>query len=387
MDSQNDWPISGFATPDRDAGPSPLRSGIPAIVFLTIPRRMYAISTRLVNQETSPESSVLYLIAAGISGRVATCFFKALSSRQFAHYMTLYKKDIIWLRVFVPLLVAATTLKSMQGIGTTWVQNVKYFSDVASSIGYFSTSPLLKYNLLFVALIAFYVQMFFCHRLWVISKNIYILGVLVLLFLFALLTALLSVVIAPPTAQDTVRQSPWVAVHLGTVFAGDFLLCSSMSYFLLTRSKQALPQTAGMLNAILKLTFQSAAPAAICAMVNLICNVMSNRGPTTATPWTLIAITANELLPKLYAISALWTLNSRRTIRVAASRSNGQNTSSEGRSGGRRMELGVFSGRITAPIQVRTEVETVHHQDAEDLKVFGRDSRPDDMGEDMARKV
>ncbi|KAF7366336.1 hypothetical protein MSAN_00890000 [Mycena sanguinolenta] len=148
--------------------------------------------------------------------------------------------------------------------------------------------------------------MFFCHRLWAISKNIYIIGVLVLFFLFAVLAALLGVVIAAPTVQNEAKhQSPWVPVHLGSVFAGDFLLCSTTSFFLLTRSKQALPQTAGMLNAILKLTFQSVAPAAICAMINLICNLISNRGSTTANAWSLMAITSNELPSKLYAISAL----------------------------------------------------------------------------------
>ncbi|KAJ6512997.1 hypothetical protein C8R45DRAFT_962052 [Mycena sanguinolenta] len=75
-------------------------------------------------------------------------------------------------------------------------------------------------------------------------------------------SALVAVVGSQPTVENIVR-SPWIPVHLGTVFAGDFLLCASMSFFLLTRSKQALPQTAGLLNAILKLTFQVCLPTAL----------------------------------------------------------------------------------------------------------------------------
>ncbi|KAF7374663.1 hypothetical protein MSAN_00351200 [Mycena sanguinolenta] len=330
---------------------------------------------------------VTYYIGGWFLGMCGDLILQGVIFAQFAHYITLYKKDIIWLRVYVSLLFVVTTLKSMQTIGTTWEVNVKYLADLESSFSYFGTAPLIEYNVLFVALIAFYVQMFFCQRLWAISKNIFILAVLILLFVFALIAALLAVVVSQPTVENIVR-SPWIPVHLGTVFAGDFLLCGSMSFFLLTRSKQALPQTAGMLNAILKLTFQSAAPAAVCATVNLICNTVSTHSTAVASAWSLVATVANEILPKLYAISALWTLNSRRTIRLAGgSNSDGLSSSSEGRGApsggrsGRRMEMGVFSRRTAAPIQVRTEVQTTHHHDAQDLK-FGRESTMDDINGD-----
>lgn len=88
----------------------------------------------------------------------------------------------------------------------------------------------------------------------------------------------------------------------------------------------------------------------------------------SANAWTMIAIVANNALPKLYAVSALWTLNSRKRIRLA--RSTGQNTSSvEATSGGRRrtnnVELGPLSGNrgTTVPIQVRTHVQTIQYGD------------------------
>jgi len=90
---------------------------------------------------------------------------------------------------------------------------------------------------------------------------------------------------------------------------------------------------------------------------------------TGVTAWTMLAIMSNFMLPKLYAISAMWTLNSRKNIRLA--RSNRQNTSSTEGTSGRRgrtnnMELGALSlsgNRNVVPIQVRTHVQTTQHAD------------------------
>ncbi|KAJ6488759.1 hypothetical protein C8R45DRAFT_826858 [Mycena sanguinolenta] len=277
---------------------------------------------------------------------------------QFAHYWSLYKKDILILRVYASFLLFITTLKSVQCLVILWMQNVENFTDIGGAADLFFNAWPAQINLPFVALIAFYVQLFFCQRLWALSRNIYVVVFVVLLFLFALLAAFVSDYGVGPQLQFhhlMFNHSAAVAIHLGTVFAGDLVLCGSITYFLLKHSKQVLPQTAGMLNAILKLTFQSAAPAAICALVNLIA-----RKPALCRPaptWGR----SNSILPKLYAISAMWTLNSRKDIRLA--RSNGQTTSStEGRLSGRRrnnVELGPLSGGI----QVRTQVQTIQRTD------------------------
>ncbi|KAJ7070565.1 hypothetical protein C8F01DRAFT_383679 [Mycena amicta] len=293
---------------------------------------------------------------------------------QFAHYITLYKSDIAALRAFVYGLFFLTTLKTVQCIAIMWTQNVRYFADIGSAAGMFNDNWLEQINLGFVAFLAFYVQVFYCQRLWALSKNVYVVIVVFAMFLFSLVAAFVAVAF---TFANNDRNRTWIAVHLGTVFAGDLILCGSTTYFLLKHSKQVLPQTAGMLNAILKLTFQSAAPAAICALVNLIGSQAGSHSQT-ANAYSMIAIIANDALPKLYAISAMWTLNSRKDILLA--RSAGQNTSStEGRSGGlsggrrtgangasgaRPMELGALSlGGKVQRIQVRTQVQTMHHTD------------------------
>jgi hypothetical protein len=148
---------------------------------------------------------------------------------QFAHYTTLYNHDILLLRVFVWGLLLLTTLKSAQGLSVScacpyiapclyyilfsraiiWSQNVQHFMEVEAAVGLFQTTWFFQLNVSFVAIIAFYVQIFFCHRLWVssfryciplnshrtqvISKNIYTVVLTTALFVFALLAAFVSV--------------------------------------------------------------------------------------------------------------------------------------------------------------------------------------------------
>ncbi|KAJ6555451.1 hypothetical protein DFH09DRAFT_1492764 [Mycena vulgaris] len=311
----------------------------------------------------------------GISGEL---ILQGVVFAQFAHYMSLYKTDTLFLRAFVAGLLVLTTLKSVQGLVILWIQNVQHFTDVEAAVDMFFSTWTSELNLTLVAVIAFYVQLFFCQRLWAISRNIYLVGLVMVLFVFALLASMVS---SAFTFSRDPRNKIWIAIHLGTVFAGDLILCGTTAYFLSYRSKQALPQTAGMLNAIIKLTFQSAAPAALCAFINLVASQAGNIG-ATANAWSMIAIIANNLLPKLYAISAMWTLNSRKDIRLV--RSNGNtNSSTEGPSGRRRMnnvELGMLSSSgHRGPIQVRTQVQTTQHTD--DIDMFPPKMPLDDIDE------
>ncbi|KAJ7473447.1 hypothetical protein FB451DRAFT_1398556 [Mycena latifolia] len=307
---------------------------------------------------------VAFVLGGWNLGIAADLLLQGVVFAQIAHYITLYKRDILPLRAFVWGLLFATTFKSAQIIAIMWVQNVQYFTNIDAAVGMFYDFWACQADLTLVALIALYVQLFFCQRLWAISKNAYLVAGIIALFIFALVAAVVSTVFT--VGRNVPQIAPWLAAHLGAVFAGDLFLCAGTTFYLLRRSREALPQTAGMLDSILKLTFQSAAPAAFCALVNLICTQAT---PNGTTGWTMIAIIANQALPKLYAMSAMWTLNSRKNIRLA--RSHGQTTSSNDNtpSGRRRtnnVELGALSGHhAIVPIQVRTQVQTMQQTDSE----------------------
>ncbi|KAJ6508111.1 hypothetical protein DFH09DRAFT_1334408 [Mycena vulgaris] len=290
---------------------------------------------------------------------------------QIAHYTTLCKRDPLALRAFVVVLLIITTLKSAQGLVIFWIQNVDYFLNLNGALGMSMNSWTTEINLTLVALIAFYVQLFFCHRLWTISRNVYIVALLIALFVFALVAAIVS---SAFTFAGQLKNVTWIEIHLGTVFAGDVLLCGSTIYFLLSASGRASPKTASMLNSVTKLTFQSAAPAAVCALVSLVGTVGWNR--KTPDAYVMLAIIANNVLPKLYAISAMWTLNSRRSIRQAHSgteRKGSATTSGSRQTDGIELSSPYVPSDRSAPIHAQTEEATAPYAEA---MFSSKDDRP-----------
>ncbi|KAF8152876.1 hypothetical protein K438DRAFT_2079017, partial [Mycena galopus ATCC 62051] len=268
-------------------------------------------------------------------GICADLILQGIIFTQIAHYTMLYEKDALALRAFVAVLLIITTLKSVHGLVILWIQNVEYFMNLNAALSMSIDSWPTEVNLALIALIVFYASLgeFICAKphpntdpIQVISKNVYVVGLVVGLFVFALVAAIVSSVL---TFAGQVKNITWIEIHMGTVFAGDVLLCGSTIYFLLYHSKYASPETAGMLNSITKLTFQSAAPAVVCALITLVGTVAWNR--TTPDAYVMLAIIANNVLPKLYAISAMWTLNCRRSIRQAHSDTGGSSTTAQSR--------------------------------------------------------
>ncbi|KAJ6557505.1 hypothetical protein B0H19DRAFT_1147993 [Mycena capillaripes] len=259
--------------------------------------------------------AIIYFLGGWDLGICGDLILQGVVFAQVAHYIGLYHKDGLALRAFVAVLLLITTLKSAQGLVILWIQNVDNFMDINAALSMFTTSWTTEINLAFIALIVFYVQLFFCVRLWWISRNLYIVAVIVTLLGFAFIAAIVSCVFT--FAGQSKTSVTWINIQLGTIFAGDLLLCGSTIYFLLSQSKSVSSQTAGVLNALTKLSFQSAAPAVVCALINLVTTLAWNG--TVPNAYIMLSLISNIVLPKLYAISAMWTLNSRKDIRRAHS--------------------------------------------------------------------
>ncbi|KAJ7635561.1 hypothetical protein DFH06DRAFT_1303074 [Mycena polygramma] len=162
-------------------------------------------------------------------------------------------------------------------------------------------------NPLMVGIIGLYVQCFFCFRLRVISKTWYVAAPILSLFLLAFLSSFVATYYITTAENSPIKI--WFAVHLSTVFVGDVVLFCTTAFFLLKSKQNVLPQTVNLINALIRLTFQTAAPAALCACFNLIFSqVTVTSGPS------LVSTAFNMPLPKLYAISMMWTLNARQTF-------------------------------------------------------------------------
>ncbi|KAJ7887047.1 hypothetical protein B0H14DRAFT_3082110 [Mycena olivaceomarginata] len=243
-------------------------------------------------------------------------------SSQFVNYFTWYNNEKP-LKIIVGVLAILTLLKSIQAFVRSWIMFIVHFGDLNGAI-------LLNY-VTWVALIGLYVQSCFCWRLWVIPKKWYVVAPIAVLFLFAFL----SIVVA--TYYITVEQNDLIKE-----WSGDTILSLTTAYFLLTSRKDVHPQTAGLINGLIRLTFQTAAPAALCAMFNLI--------------FSQISVT--DVHSILYAVSMMWTLNARRAITAYHSNEHGMTGTSNEISGGRSRTQRRNNDVELGAIQVVTQTET-----------------------------
>ncbi|KAJ7887056.1 hypothetical protein B0H14DRAFT_3430902 [Mycena olivaceomarginata] len=195
-------------------------------------------------------------------------------------------------------------------------------------------------------------------RLWVISKKWYVVAPIAVLFLFAFLSIVVATYYITVEQNDPIKE--WFAAHLGSVFAGDIILSLTTAYFLLTSRKDVLPQTAGLINGLIRLTFQTAAPAALCAMFNLIFSQIS-----VTDVDSIVSTAFNMPLPKLYAVSMMWTLNARRAITAYPSSEHEMTGTSNEISGARSRAQRHNNDVELGAIQVVTQTET--HIDVRDM--------------------
>ncbi|KAJ7360804.1 hypothetical protein DFH08DRAFT_359525 [Mycena albidolilacea] len=259
-------------------------------------------------------------ILGGWDLAVCSCLFlQGVLCTQFANYMTLNKRDTIRMKLFVAGLALLTTLKSLQSLAIMWIQNVILFGDAEAGSNIWVTHWVWRITLILEATTAFYVQMFFCRRLWTISSRNTSLAIICgTLFLGGLVSGVYGTVdIFTNSLWSTTRS---IGTHLGVVLCGDLLLTGSTIFCLLRHSHecaQSRGPTATILSRLCRVTLQSAAPAALCALINFVADMRLNA--TTWTPGPVpFDFIGNTVLPQLHAWSAMWTLNSREEIGIAA---------------------------------------------------------------------
>ncbi|GLB37859.1 hypothetical protein LshimejAT787_0409100 [Lyophyllum shimeji] len=291
------------------------------------------------------------LLGPWLVGSVLDIFFLGALSSQFINYFSWYGKDRLGTQLAVIGLVVLSILQSIHTFAIAWIMFVLYFKDLYGAINLNFTACWQLGNPIMIASVGLYVQIFFCHRLWHISqkKIRYVLPVGFVLFI-----AYASVCVA---TYDIHRQSTiagrWFAAHFSCVFAGDLMITLSSAYLLLKSRSGVMPQTGGVLAALARLSFQTAAPVALCALLNLILSQVYNGK-------NLVSVPFNMMMPKLYAFSMMLTLNARRALRAQAGLSD-DGAPSAGSSGRRRADVvrSTYVGRI----EVRTRTDVSRHID------------------------
>ncbi|KAJ7665959.1 hypothetical protein DFH06DRAFT_1323120 [Mycena polygramma] len=306
---------------------------------------------------------VNFLLGPWLIGSCIDLLLQGILLSQFVNYFSYYADDKRILKIAVSILCVLTILKSIQAFSVIWIIFIDYFGDVQGGIllnyitWWQSGTPLM------VAIIGLFVQSYFCYRLWVISKKRYAVASMGALFFFAFHrnrgthfpkhTYFI-------TTADGVKIGQWFAAHLGATSSGDIILSVTTAYFLLKSKKDVLPQTVGLISALVHLTFQTAAPAAICAMFKLVFSQIYTGNQA------IISTGFNMALPTLYAISMMWTLNARRIIRATHGSRPGMTASSNELSGARARARRPNGDVKFGQIQVVTQTE--HHVD--DVRVM-----------------
>lgn len=315
-----------------------------------------------------------------LAGSLLDVLFQGILFCQFSRYIAWYREDKLVLKLLVLGLTLLTSLKSIQSFALTWILFIKHFTDLQTAILLNYTAWWQTGNPLMVALIGVYVQLFFCHSLYRISRRWWIVVPLAVVFAFAFASACAATYFISRGADAAFNIELWLTIHFGSVFAGDAVLTLLMSYFLIKNTEEARFRNVGILGSVWRLTFLTSAPATICAMFNLIFSQI------WSSDKRLISIAFNLALPKLYAISMMWSLNSRpRSGEPAQDPIFSSEFDSDGlrqvrrragnniRTQGNAMELGAIKS-----VQIRTRTETTQQIDVSDM--FNRSTKDDMKG-------
>ncbi|KAJ7276620.1 hypothetical protein C8J57DRAFT_1223358 [Mycena rebaudengoi] len=293
------------------------------------------------------EHAVTYILGGCDLGTHADLILQGILFAQFTNYWSqYYKSDSLFLKLFVLGLCLATTFKSAHAMyalhfllllltkvanrwirsALVWVQNVEYFMDIKQAATMFFTSWLTQSTTLIGEIIAFSVQLY-----------------------RDLVTQTVGHYHEPTDKFGPQSHDVPGPIHYGTVVTGDVILSGTTIYFLLKRSREAEGEVAGALNERMRIVFQSAVPVTLCALANFITAESSTQSTSSVT---LFLQLTNMMLPKLYAMSAMWTLNARKEL---SSRFGTDAKSSSDESTSGHMETKMPLGRLDGGPTVRIE--------------------------------
>ncbi|KAK6969471.1 hypothetical protein R3P38DRAFT_3144706 [Favolaschia claudopus] len=329
---------------------------------------------------------VKFILGPWLVGTSLELVLMGVLATQFVNYFLWYPDDKISLRVAVVGLAVLNLLKSMLSFSDVWILLIENFGNLEANLASSVTAWWNTANPLMIALLNFYVQCYFCSRLWAISKRWYVVAPIFILFVFAIVSVVLVTYFI--ATANFPRVTNWFAAHMASVFAGDVILTITTAIFLLKTKKNVLPQTVGLINALVRLTFQTAFPAALFAMFNLIFSQLGN-GVGRIVFLGYVEIAFNQPLPKLYAISMMWTLNGRRTIYMKSgglSGSSNDTPTSGGRTGG-RSRRGNGGDVELGRIEVITQTETTRHVDVSNMMFDAKRTNVQFAGEDQKIQV
>ncbi|KAJ7064030.1 hypothetical protein C8F01DRAFT_1130144, partial [Mycena amicta] len=241
---------------------------------------------------------------------VGTCielWFMGVLAGQFVKYFELFgKSDPRWLHIYISGLAFLSVVKSCVNFAVLWHKTIILFGDLDDTAPMGTDVRLSGVVAMLVVSCVFYVQGYYLHRLFLISNNnAYLVApIAVLLFVGWLLSIVADGLYVHGGGDELDEVSTLYYVHFPLVITGDVILTLATAFFLLRFRRNVLAPSASVLTTLIRLTFQTAAPATMTIIANLVVGV-------TFPHNSQVISGINIVLGKLWVFSLMWTLNAR----------------------------------------------------------------------------
>nr|GAT49114.1 predicted protein [Mycena chlorophos] len=251
------------------------------------------------------------------------------------------------LRIYVSFVGGLVALETILDFVRLWRQTITYFGAIELPV--LISVPL---DLLLIPFISLLVEAYYIHRLSVLSKRNFFVLVPVCALLMSAFAAHLAAVVEERmyNAQRAHTIISLYEVILPLYLVGDLLLTISTATYLFYFRRNVLPENATIVNQLIRLVFQTSAPATCCIILNfaVFLNFPTVHG-VHARQWAGLSV--NMLIPKLFAVSVLWTINARRDTQERRKIQTGDTIRGEAVSAGG----GWGSGKVYASRMSRAE--------------------------------
>lgn len=215
-------------------------------------------------------------------------------------YFGVYKRDRIFIRVFVGLIFFADSLQAVFTMVYMYQTLITHFGEehaLTNATWVFSTDPVLT------GIVGGSIQLFFAWRIYVLTKSWILLGA-VSLFSIATMLAGIGTGIAAhivPVFADFQRFKPAVIIWLAASAASDILIAITLAWYL-RNHKTGFKTTDNYIDRLIKMTVQTGVVTAVWATVDLLLFLLDDSGNH---------LIFNFCLAKLYTNSLMSSLNSR----------------------------------------------------------------------------
>ncbi|KAJ7058937.1 hypothetical protein C8F01DRAFT_1147585 [Mycena amicta] len=253
-------------------------------------------------------SQAAYTLGPSLIGTCIALLLQGVVSTQLVTYFTTWNRDPLFVRAYVGVLAVLTTLGAILDFLVLWRKHIMHFGTI--NLPDNTEGDVVA---ILVAVVVIYVQGYYLHRLFLLSnRNFFIVVIIGCILVVGFLMNIVANSYSLQGGFAVAKQvNLYYDIHFPLVLTGDVLLTLCTTAYLLHFRKNVLPQNTGILTTLIRVTFQTAAPATCCIIINFAISVAFPVPVAAPLARIFASIGVNILLPKLWAISVLWTLNAR----------------------------------------------------------------------------